>query len=114
MPDSRLFAGGDYLKALKKHYPGWLKSGPDLFGFVGKWLAAEDRLGEDQTRRHRFSSPSDHTFSTEMQAWKLSTRGSGRCLVAARNHAFRNSRCLIDLITEGSALTNSIALVEFE
>src|SRR5687768_11973211 len=46
--------------------------------------------------------------------WKSSIRGSGRCLVAARSHAFRSSRCLIDLTTEGSALANSIALAEFE
>src|SRR6476659_5886153 len=46
--------------------------------------------------------------------WKSSTSGSGRCLAAARSHAFRNSRCLIDLTTEGSALSNSIGLAEFQ
>src|SRR5436190_4808088 len=46
--------------------------------------------------------------------WKSSTRGSGRCLAAARSHAFRNSRCLIDLTTEGSALSNCIGLAEFQ
>src|SRR5215207_7861563 len=46
--------------------------------------------------------------------WKSSTRGRGGCLSAARSHAFRNSRCLIDLTTEGSALSNCIGLAEFQ
>src|SRR5260370_32911623 len=46
--------------------------------------------------------------------WKLPMRGRGRCLAAARSQVFRSSRCLIDLITEGSELLNSMQLAEFE
>src|SRR6267154_2146310 len=46
--------------------------------------------------------------------WKSSMRGRGRCFAAARSHRFKSSRCLIDLTTDGSALSNCIGLAEFE
>src|SRR5258708_27042567 len=71
--------------------------------------------------RKRALSPAPVTSNPIMSAssspkrfgWKSPMRGRDWCL-AARSHAFRSSRCLIDLTTEGSALQNSIDLVEFE
>jgi len=83
MPNNRLFAGLDYLKALKKHYPLLLKNHPNLFGFVGNWLANEKEVGNDQEPAERFVRPENHTFNSLFNAWSFSIRGSIRWLGAS-------------------------------
>src|SRR5436190_3254252 len=71
----------------------------------------------------RASSPSPSTSYPIMSGNSLAispgsksaSRGNGWCRRAARNHAFRSTRCVIERTTEGLALVNSMAgLTEFD
>src|SRR5258708_37083988 len=52
--------------------------------------------------------------SAAPSGWKSEMTGRVCGLRGVRSHAFRRTRCLIDLTTEGSALQNSIELAEFD
>ena len=78
---SRVFAGGEYLKQLKKNYPTLLKSGINRFGFVQDWIDQKNRLDKyDHTTR--FVPFDRRSFEAKHHAWDISTGGDLRWAAA--------------------------------
>ena len=78
---SRIFAGDEYLKQLKRNYPKLISSGVNHFGFVQDWINSENILNryEDKARFVRF----DHrSFEADQHAWKTSIGGDLRWAAA--------------------------------
>src|SRR3954462_12412415 len=75
-------------------------------------------MGDEKTRAVAVSDDIDPIMSasSSMMPSGLKSARAGRSfgLRSERSHAFSNTRCLIDLTTEGLALSNSIVLAEFE
>jgi cephalosporin hydroxylase len=84
MPDPRVFAGGEYLDALRTHYPDFGTDVANLFGFVGEWSKIRNRLGKDD--EDRFLQPEVHGFDSLQDVWELSTKGDPRWISACSSY----------------------------